>query len=59
MTIQTRSEPPPPVQFVVDRPFLFMLRDERTGASLFAGYVADPSSPETSSASSARRGGRG
>lgn len=33
---------PPPIPFVVDRPFFFAIRDERTGTSLFAGYVADP-----------------
>lgn len=38
------SVPPPPLQFIVDRPFLFALRDERTGAFLFVGYVADPAS---------------
>ncbi len=33
---------PGPVQFVVDRPFLFLLRDELTGADLFAGWIAHP-----------------
>ncbi|HMA39185.1 MAG TPA: serpin family protein, partial [Gemmatimonadales bacterium] len=36
------SVPPPPIQFIVDRPFLFALRDERTGTLLFVGYVASP-----------------
>ena len=31
-----------PTEFIVDRPFLFALRDERTGALLFVGYVASP-----------------
>ena len=35
-------EEPPPVQFLVDRPFLFLLRDERSGSALFVGYVAHP-----------------
>jgi serine protease inhibitor len=43
--------PPPPIPFVVDRPFLFMLRDERTGASLFVGYVADPTPAPNASVS--------
>ena len=36
------SEPPEPVPFVVDRPFLFVLRDDVTGAVLFFGRVVDP-----------------
>lgn len=34
------GEPP---RIVVDRPFLFFLRDRPTGAILFAGHVVDPS----------------
>ena len=33
---------PPPVSFRVDRPFLFYLIDDTTGAILFQGRVADP-----------------
>jgi hypothetical protein len=36
------SAGPPPIPFVVDRPFFFAIRDERTGTLLFNGYVADP-----------------
>jgi len=32
-----------PPAFVVDRPFLFVLRERLTGAILFAGLVGDPS----------------
>jgi serine protease inhibitor len=31
-----------PTYFVADHPFLFFLRDQRTGAVLFAGRVVDP-----------------
>jgi len=32
---------PHPVSFDADRPFLFFLRESRTGAVLFAGRLAD------------------
>jgi serpin B len=34
---------PQPVTFDANRPFLFFLRDDRTGTLLFAGRVTDPS----------------
>jgi serpin B len=33
---------PDPIVFNVNRPFLFFLRDDRTGAVLFAGRVTNP-----------------
>ncbi len=44
--IETTSAAPSedePVEMIVDRPFVFALRDRGTGAVLFLGRVADPS----------------
>ncbi|HEU4631447.1 MAG TPA: serpin family protein, partial [Gemmatimonadaceae bacterium] len=38
----TSAAPPPPTPFVVDRAFVFAIRDDGTGALLFLGRVADP-----------------
>lgn len=32
----------PPVSFIVDRPFTFLIRDTATGAIFFVGHVTDP-----------------
>ncbi|HVO32392.1 MAG TPA: serpin family protein, partial [Elusimicrobiota bacterium] len=36
---------PPPVRVDFDRPFLFMIQDQATGAVLFIGCVQDPTQP--------------
>lgn len=38
--------PRPPIAFNADRPFLFFLRDDRTGAVLFAGRLVDPAAAQ-------------
>jgi serpin B len=42
MGIKTTSIEEPP-SFIADRPFLFLLRDRKSGAILFMGRLADPS----------------
>ena len=42
ITMGLTSAAPRPIEFIVDRPFLFVLRDEMTGADLFVGRIARP-----------------
>ena len=42
VVMQTESAGPAPVSLQVDRPFLFLIRDQATGAILFVGRVVEP-----------------
>jgi serpin B len=41
-----RVFPRPPIAFDADRPFLFFLRDDRSGAVLFAGRLVNPAAAQ-------------
>ena len=34
--------PPPPIEMRIDRPFIFLIRNQQTDAMLFVGRVMDP-----------------
>jgi serpin B len=36
------ARPPPPIEFRADHPFIFLIRQQSTGAILFAGRVVNP-----------------
>ena len=40
--VQTESAPPAPVSVTVDRPFIFLIRDQETESVLFIGRVEEP-----------------
>ena len=43
VVVTTRAmRPGPEERFVVDRPFMFLIADDATGAILFAGRVSNP-----------------
>lgn len=42
----TTTSAPQPATLTIDRPFLFLIRDNETGAALFLGSVVDPTAGE-------------
>jgi serpin B len=42
MAMQSRTPLPPPIVFRADHPFVFLIRDNRSGGILFMGRVTDP-----------------
>jgi serpin B len=43
VVVDAGSAPAEPISFVVDRPFLFALRDTSSAAIVFLGRITDPS----------------
>jgi serpin B len=41
--IENQSEPPPPPAFRADHPFVYLIRDNKSGCVLFLGRLSDPS----------------
>jgi serpin B len=40
--IEVTSEPPTPKQFIIDKPFIFAIRERTTNALLFIGQIVNP-----------------
>jgi len=43
VAVSARRNPPKPEPFIVDRPFIMLIRDDVTGSIMFAGRITNPS----------------
>jgi len=43
VTVGARLNPPKPEPFIVDRPFIMLIRDDVTGSIMFAGRITNTS----------------
>ena len=43
VAVSARLNPPKPEPFIVDRPFIMLIRDDVTGSIMFAGRITNPS----------------
>jgi serpin B len=40
--VELTSEPPQPTQFIIDKPFIFAIRERTTNTLMFIGQIVNP-----------------